>query len=177
MMREISLSATAILLAVLLPLFILVLIWRHHFTEFSRLFSLANESGRFYEVMACIIPLTILEGTLGLFFLTEFERPRSLLARTFWPLFVLPLGLLNIVSYLLVGAALNYKDEVIPSPEYGFVASLVVVSVVLMFTADGFMAAARAEVKHRRQPHQRVRKPPQPPTPSAPTLSPPPAVP
>jgi hypothetical protein len=148
LLREVALSASAMFLAILLPQILLLLIWKNPLSSLPWLFPIANNTHRYFELLAALIPLTILEGVVGTVFMMDFEKKLSHLRNFYAVCLVLPVVGLQLLSLAFVGLALNYKDETMPSLEYYLVNGMVFIGVIMLFTADGFMAAARAELKH-----------------------------
>jgi hypothetical protein len=157
MTREVSLSSFAMLLAIFLPNILLWLIWKQHLADLPMIFLIANDTHRYYELLAALIPLMILVTTVGWVFLSEFDRTNSALRPQFRLCFLIPVLSLNVFSIIFFGSAINFKDDVLPSSELWLLSIAFAWNVVMLLVADGFMAAARTEIKYRKPPPRRRR--------------------
>jgi hypothetical protein len=151
MLREMLLSSSAMFLAILLPQILLLFIWKVQLVQAFEMFSLANAQHRFFEILAALIPLLILQGIIGVIFMMDFDKATSKLTRQFAVCLVVPIIGLNLMSFLFVGAALNYKEETIPDLEYIAICVMFFLSSAMLLTADAFIAASRAETRHKRR--------------------------
>jgi hypothetical protein len=150
LMREIVRSTLAMVLAIIFPQIMLLLIWKNPLVHWPWIFSIANETHRFFELLAALVPLTVLEAVIGLFFASEFDRQRSKLSPQFTVCLIMPVVTLHVLSVLFVALALNYKEETLNGAEFFLICGLVVLSMALLLVVDGFMAAAKAELNHHR---------------------------
>lgn len=80
MAREIVLSASAMFLAIVLPQVLLLFIWKVQLVKVFEIFSFANAQHRFFEILAALIPLVILEAIIGVIFMMD-SRLNSVLNR------------------------------------------------------------------------------------------------
>jgi hypothetical protein len=151
MAREILLSASAMFLAIVLPQVLLLFIWKVQLVKVFEIFSFANAQHRFFEILAALIPLVILEAIIGVIFMMDYDRIASKLSNQFGLCLVVPIIGLNLMSFLFVGAALNYKEETIPDVEYYLMCGMIFLSAAMLLIADGFIAASRAESRHRKR--------------------------
>jgi hypothetical protein len=146
--REMALSAFGMLLAVALPQILLLMIWKNPLASLPWLFPIANGRHSFFELLIALIPLTILTGIVGIIFMMDFDK-KSHLEKFYRTCLCAPVIGLQLLSIAFVLLAVNYKDESLPPTEYDLVCGMIFISVLLLFSADCFMAASRAELKHQ----------------------------
>jgi hypothetical protein len=102
--REIVLSASAMFLAIVLPQVLLLFIWKVQLVKVFEIFSFANAQHRFFEILAALIPLVILEAIIGVIFMMD-SRLNSVLNR------LITMPFLNLI---IVNCSFQHGEEHLP---------------------------------------------------------------
>jgi hypothetical protein len=135
-------SLISTMISLIFPGVLLLLVWDRPITALPSLFTIANESGKYAEVLIAIIPIT-LQALLGsVILINQLQKDLSRLLIIFGLL--LPMLAIFSCQTVLIWYALVFKDNIISPSNLMSINLVVLLNVISLLFLDAFTAILRA---------------------------------